>query len=134
MESDATLAGLLRGFFVFYSSRFNWATEVVTMSGGRRCSRSDRTAPCFVENPMQSGANIAQGVTSEVMEEIKGELARAAGMIDQNTPLKTIFGPRHEDAEAEMGVRPAFREALTAADDGAMDALINLCRAGNANE
>lgn len=134
LESDATLAGLLRGFFVFYSSRFNWSSEVVTMSGGRRCSRSDRSAPCFVENPMQTGANIAQGVTSTVMEEIKGELARAAGMVEQNTPLKTIFGPRHEECEPETSARPATREELTAADDGAMDALINLCRVGNAGE
>mmetsp|Transcript_37534 Transcript_37534/g.98280 ORF Transcript_37534/g.98280 Transcript_37534/m.98280 type:complete len:519 (-) Transcript_37534:12-1568(-) len=117
---DSNLPGILRGFFAFYAHEFNWQTEVVSIRTGRRSAQpeTDR-APCFVEDPLRPGCNLAELVPEGIMDSFRNECQRSLHLIEQNALVRRIFGGKNDPLVDTEYSGPWISELPVSQDVGA---------------
>jgi len=97
-ENPLTLSELFKGFFKFYAREFDFNTEVVAVSDGKRCKwkhkllqRPHSDTPLCVEDPFQCGENLTSSVSAQRFRLLTQEFSRADTLCSSNAALATLF-------------------------------------------
>jgi len=112
-RGDATVGDLLRAFFRFYGSQFDWRTEAVSVRAGRRGAPDARLplhiicdeegqAPLAgpsVEDPFDVNVNLGTCMTSASLQHLRQEFERAERICAGGASLAELLQPWAPQAE-----------------------------------
>jgi len=93
VQSSEQAGALFKDFVAFYSERFQWTGEVVSVRLGRRSAATAELGP-NIEEPFDEGYNLAEGMTAASLARLHEELSRSRKLCsDPDASLSELLEP-----------------------------------------